>query len=338
MGKGGIARLSEIDLMRSLAIVIMIYANSFPYAADFEPHPMLRLLMSLAAPLFIFLSGFTSTLAHGYKRANFLTALALFCSACFVDTIVWEIIPFYTFDVLYCIATAALINSLVHYTDLRIYALMGLTIIVYLSIHYYLPYDTEIQELQLSEFHNFRLSDLQSQALTNGWFPFFPWIAFSFLGRYYGMNRSRIDTMLEKTKPLYLLLLPLTAFMAFGDAQSAMRMGYIEVFYPPSLPYLLMAAVWIASLLSLNKVFSRIPADSYFLVIGKSSLLIYILHSIINHYILESLDMNLEVVPYSMLIVFFVMLFSAVAILHQSFRKHQFIKSWPLFFRKIFGF
>ncbi len=329
--------MSEIDLMRSIAIVIMIYSNSFPYAADFEPHPMLRLLMSLAAPLFIFLSGFTSTLSHGYSRANLLSSLALFCSACFVDTIVWEIIPFYTFDILYCIAAAALINSLVHYSNLRIYVLLGFTLTAYFSIHYFLPYDTEIKELPLSEFNNFRLSEIQGQAITNGWFPFFPWIVFAFLGRYYGMNRSRIDTLLEKTRLLFLLLLPVTAFMAFTDAQRPMRMGYIEVFYPPSFQYLLMAVVWIASLLSLKKVFSRIPSDSYFLVIGKSSLLIYILHAIINHYILESLEMSLGVVSYSMLIVFLVMFIFIVAIFHQSIRTHQFLKSWPLFIQKIFG-
>jgi len=322
--------------MRSIAIVIMISANAFPCAANFEPHFLLRLIMSLAAPLFIFLSGFTSTLSKD-GRANLKTSLAILCSACFVDTIVWGIIPFYTFDVLYCIAVAGLINSLVQYSNLRLYLLLGLTLMAYFFIHYFLQYHIEINELNLNETDMFRFSDIQNQGLINGWFPLFPWMAFAFLGRYYGMNRSQIDALLLKIRPLFLLLLPITVFFTFNDAQTPVRMGYIEIFYPPSFQYLLVAFIWIASLLSLKKEFSRVQSNSYFLVIGKSSLLIYILHALVNHYILESLDLRLKALPYTMLIVFLVIFFSAVAFLHQSIRTHQFLKSWPLFIRKIFG-
>jgi uncharacterized membrane protein len=330
-------RLSEIDFMRSLAIVIMIFANSFPYAAGFEPPGILRLLMSLAAPLFIFLSGFTTTINPSSRTSNLTTAGALFLSACLIDTFIWQIVPFYTFDVLYCIAAASLINGAIKYTLRGQIALIFSTLILYAAIRSFLPYENEITELSLEETDAISLGHALSQAFTNGWFPFLPWMTFAFLGRLYGMNRERVDPIILKLRPIILACLPIAVFLDYTDSQSPMRMGYIEVFYPPSALYLLLAFIWIAVLLSFKDLLSKIEPSTFFLTIGKSSLLIYILHAAMNHYFFEERNLSLNAIEYSILVATLLLIFHFVSILHQLSKKHTLYRSCPILVRKIFG-
>jgi uncharacterized membrane protein len=336
-GLTGSHRLSEIDFLRSLAIVIMIYANSFPYAASFEPSGLLRLLMSLAAPLFIFLSGFTSTLNHIYSKSNLLTAVALLCSACLIDTVIWEIVPFYTFDVLYCIAASAFVNSIVRYTYRAQLFLIAASLTLYGIVRITLPYEWEISELSLGEADSIHFGVSISQALVNGWFPIIPWMSFAFLGRLYGMNRDRVNALLHVYRPALIIILCVAVLLAYKDSQSPMRMGYIEVFYPPSASYLLLAFLWIAALLSFRNRLSRIQPSAYYLNIGKSSLLIYMLHAAINHFIIEKIDPQLNAFGYGVLIASLLVFFQFFSILHQHFKKHTLYKSCPIFVRKIFG-
>jgi len=330
-------RLPDIDFLRSLAIVIMIFANSFPYAADFEPPGVLRLLMSLAAPLFIFLSGFTSTLEHSQPKSNITTAGALVLSACFIDLVIWEIIPLYTFDVLYCIAATLFINSIVKYTHQRQTALIILTLIFYPFLHYTFPYSSDIIELTLEETDYINIPIAFKQATLTGWFPLFPWMAFGFMGRLYGMNRDKIDPKLLKLQTILLICLPVAVLLGHSDSLSPMRMGYIEVFYPPSAFYLLLAFLWIAVLLSFKNRLSQLKSSNFFLTIGKSSLLIYIIHAAINHHIIEPKNIRLSFFEYSILIAFLLLIFHVFASLHQHFKKHKIYMSCPILIRKIFG-
>jgi uncharacterized protein len=330
-------RLPEIDFLRSLAIVIMIYANSFPYAANFEPPEVLRLFMSLAAPLFIFLSGFTSTLEHSQSKSNITTVCALVLSACFIDLVIWKIIPLYTFDVLYCIAATLFINSIVIYTNKQQIALIILTLIIYSFLHFTFPYNSDIIELTIEESDYIKIPIAFKQAIFTGWFPLFPWMAFGFMGRLYGMNRDKVDALLFKLRTTLLICLSVAVLLSHNDLQSPMRMGYIEVFYPPSAFYLLIAFLWIAFLLSFKNRLSQLKPYNFLLTIGKSSLLIYIIHAAINHYILEPKKIRLSFLRYTILITFLILIFHILATLNQNFKKHKIYMSCPILIRKIFG-
>ena len=50
-------RVKWIDLLRSVAIIIMVFANSAAYFYENNVNVTFRLISSLAAPLFIFLAG-----------------------------------------------------------------------------------------------------------------------------------------------------------------------------------------------------------------------------------------------------------------------------------------
>ena len=97
-------RLSSIDLLKTIAIIIMIIANSSPYILV-SPHSIYtRIISSLAAPLFIFLSGFSFFLSFNKNqnyRNKYFQVFYLFCSAILLDITIWHIMPFQTFDVLY---------------------------------------------------------------------------------------------------------------------------------------------------------------------------------------------------------------------------------------------
>jgi uncharacterized membrane protein len=330
-------RLSDIDFLRSLAIVLMIYANSFPYAADFNPPGILRLLMSLAAPLFIFLSGFTSTLNHSRRISNIISAGALFLSAIFVDIVIWGIVPLYTFDVLYCIATTLFINSILSYTHKRQIALIISTLSIYIFLHYNLPYNNEIQELTLDKVDLITLPIALKQAIITGWFPLFPWMAFGFLGRLYGMNLEKFDTILLKLRPFVLICLPIAVLLDYNDSLRPSRMEYIEVFYPPSPLYLLLAFIWIVFLLCLKNKLTHLKPHNFILTIGKSSLLIYILHATINNYFFQKFSINLNFFEYSMLIVLLLLFFHFIASFHQHFKKNKLYSKCPILILKIFG-
>ena len=109
-------RLASIDLLRTISIIIMIIANSSPYILV-SPHSIwLRLISSLAAPLFIFLSGYSFFVSFNQNKNfyhKFSQALYILISAVFVDVFIWQIMPFQTFDVLYLISFALLINILI---------------------------------------------------------------------------------------------------------------------------------------------------------------------------------------------------------------------------------
>ena len=75
-------RNQAIDLVRGMAIVVMLQANITPYVNHFEhPHIVLRLIYSMAAPIFIFLSGYSACAFH--KKVPDPSSVVGWCSMVF---------------------------------------------------------------------------------------------------------------------------------------------------------------------------------------------------------------------------------------------------------------
>ena len=53
-------RLNTIDFLRGIAVFIMIISNSTPYIFNLSSYNTIRIIFSLAAPIFIFLSSYTT--------------------------------------------------------------------------------------------------------------------------------------------------------------------------------------------------------------------------------------------------------------------------------------
>ena len=103
-------RFDTIDFFRGIAVLIMIIANSTPYLFDFSNLNLIRIIFSLAAPIFIFIAGFTTQMNKINKKPESLTRIIqILIIAIFIDFFIWHSIPLFTFDVLYLIGFSKII-------------------------------------------------------------------------------------------------------------------------------------------------------------------------------------------------------------------------------------
>jgi len=97
-----------IDILRGLAIFTMLCANAIGYVTPSSEHPVwIKFYGSFAAPLFILLAGYMASMGlvqKGYPFSYYMKrGLMVILTAVVIDTLIWEILPFTTFDVLYVI-------------------------------------------------------------------------------------------------------------------------------------------------------------------------------------------------------------------------------------------
>src|SRR4051812_37681601 len=97
----------SVDILRGVAITTMVAANAAP-GLLIEPHPMyFRLYGTFAAAIFTFLSGVMVSLGEASKNYGFnhylLRGFLILMVGCLLDIIVWQKLPFISFDILYLI-------------------------------------------------------------------------------------------------------------------------------------------------------------------------------------------------------------------------------------------
>ena len=101
-------RNNLVDSVRGAAILIMFAANLWPYAIPKADCPIwLRLIFSTAAPFFVFLSGVSIAFAEEARKpvGDLLKRIIqVLLIGVIIDILVWQIVPFYNFDVLYLIS------------------------------------------------------------------------------------------------------------------------------------------------------------------------------------------------------------------------------------------
>lgn len=356
-------RDKSVDLLRGLAIFTMIAANMAAHSLE-EPHALyVRIYGSLAAPLFIFLSGMMvsytiSVKAHPIsyylKRGGLVVLVGVL-----IDVFLWEILPFTTFDVLYVIGISMpaifVFNRLKPLLQLIfIGVVFGIT--PFLQYHY--GYAESPSELALADLHS--LGDVQQipilkQLFVDGWFPLFPWIGVAFLGAFIGSLKQRMKpenfsiSMLKVGtvsmligSALWIYFNPeMTTNTGFVDSPHSnnlygillSREGYSELFYPPTLYYLLTFLGCILISIPLMKRLQHLKILQPLNVFGRSSLLVYILHTTFIVFIfnqLETYSLGMFVVLYFIHAVALWLICFAI----QSFKKG---KKAPFIVNFIFG-
>ena len=330
-------RQYEIDLLRSVAIIIMLYANSFPYLAGFNPSGFIRVLMSLAAPLFIFLSGASSVLRANDIKKNLLGSFSVIITASLIDAFIWGTSPFYSFDVLYVIGIGGLINIFTKNNSKIILFLSLLCFVIGFFIPFLIPYELELKELTIADISDYNLLEASKNLLSKGWFPIFPWLAFAFLGKYYALNKEIINKLLFRFK---WTVLPLTVLLFYINTQSIkqpFRDGYIEIFYPPNSTYLLLALAWILTLIPLTIYFCKTFKNKYLLYIGQCSLIVYILHAILNSYFFSQTSDKYSEFHYFLIFMSLFIIFTLFSRFLIFLRNYNIIKKCPYLIRKITG-
>jgi uncharacterized membrane protein len=336
-----------IDFIRSIAIIIMIIANSAAVIGNKEYSYFFRIICSLAAPLFVLLSGISFSVSSKYQSTSHTktrSALYLLITASCIDLFIWQSPPFYTFDVLYIIAFGIFLNIFFNHKTLVYFLsfiLLSIGLAVYLQV--VLPYRFEMQEISLQNIVDMNIRDYIMSSIrymfVDGWFPIFPWICLPIIG-----------TLIIKYQPiyqsnkLYVYMFSLFALLVsiYGLITASsivpLRNGYVELFYPAS--YLIFILVCSGALLFFTSTFHNKTSNTfinYFSMIGKYSLFIYIIHIAIIHFVLDVFFNSLDASSFAVVMVIFtVSLYVIIAMLELTKARHI-IQRLPFSISKIIG-
>ena len=278
-------RFSSIDTIRGFAILIMIFANAYPYLypIDFCPK-ILRLLFSTAAPIFVFLSGVSLSLAVENGKKNkilILRAIQILFFAIIIDIFIWSISPFISMDVLYLISYSLLLTIFLRNFSDKINFIIAISIILISSINTYF-YNFELIEIPIENFLSLDSLNLSFHHIfIDGWFPVFPWTSFTILG--YLMCKHRLNLLKYSKYILYTGLLIIFVFSTFYLLNfikvNPIRDGYTEIFYPVSITFLFYVFGVFAIIISnFNVSLKKIGIISF---LGKYSLPIYFIHTLL---------------------------------------------------------
>jgi uncharacterized membrane protein len=285
-------RYRWIDQIRGLAIILMIPANLAPYLA--EPHPLwFRILGSYSAPTFIMLSaGMVILTSHKHDLAYYLKrALTIMAVGVLLDSLLWKICPFTSFDVLYTISISLPVIYFCRNQKTRVILLFScLVFLGAILLQTYAGYHKEAYEIYWNEFALPQLPRLLQSWFIDGWFPIFPWVGFSLLGAvlfraiFYHPEHVHFKSLLAGGAILLvigytLLFVPIHGLINLANGNIiASRDDYSEIFYPPSWPYLISA---IGTVLFITAIFLKISKRSFLSIMGfygRFSMLIYLLH------------------------------------------------------------
>ena len=293
-------RDAAIDIVRGVAIFTMVCANLGPLLA--EPHSwFFRFYGTFAAPIFVTVAGmmvgYTALkkgeghdLNYFLKRGLFLIGVGVF-----IDLFAWGIIPFMTMDVLYLIGIALPLS----YLALRLSPPVSvvLTLLSFLITPLlqqrlgYTPYPTEMYfDGSLTETLP-NQTNLLNHWIVDGWFPLFPWLAYAFTGtllarwRWRGPKYQKFNQGRVIVGSLALIIWG-SATMYLFPGQLYDRDGYSELFYPPTLGFVILSLGVIVVVLAVADQTASWRGWEPWRLLGEASLLMYTLHSFIIGWVL----------------------------------------------------
>lgn len=290
-----IIRNQTIDILRGIAIVSMILSNLAGEILK-APHPILvTWIGSLAAPLFVIISGYLvgySLLNKHYPFSYFLVRgfLTLFIGAC-IDTFLWRSYPFVSVDILYLIGlsipmTALFMRMNIPFKVFFLFLFFAIAPILRIQLGYadkpsFPPIWKEGNFVPF-EGDNFIIL---KHWLIDGWFPIFSWTGIVFLGGLLSEIKLNRVELSKKDKLILgmiaIILIIIGAFFWSSEFRLAARGNYTELFYPPTLSYYSIFIGIILFLYLIVDIKSNSIFYSPFRIIGVSPLLFYCLHFIL---------------------------------------------------------
>jgi uncharacterized membrane protein len=334
-------RLVGIDVFRTLAIIIMIIANSAPYLEN-KPIPYgIRLICSIAAPIFIFLSGFvfSQTIKEGdLNLSKWKNSIYLIITGALIDLMVWRIKPFNTFDILYLIGISQLINLAIRNFSITVKCVIWIIIVVF-SFSYKNEYRFINDDLLLVNSLNAEHVIEFKRLFLDGWFPLFPWFTYSLLGSILGEFLKK-ERLIKFPNLLISLMLCISGliYLITNPIIQEYRDDYVELFYPVKIPYFIfsisLAFVGTNILLKINQLPNYL---SKLIILGEHSLFVYLIHTIIISYIIKPITTSsIEINHLFIYLIFILSLYAAVYFLKHLLKKDH-LNFIPTGIRQILG-
>jgi hypothetical protein len=295
-GKGD--RVVWVDLVRGIAIMLMIPANLSPYYA--EPHAMwYRFMSSLAAPMFISLSAGMVILNSGKHHFNYylIRGAAVMLIGVLLDILLWRILPFASVDVLYLIGLGIPLIYVVRGQGMpALIVLGGLLMIGGPLLQALFGYHTKVLEIKLGTIHFPAASRVIASWFVDGYFPLLPWLGYALIGaflfKYVTSSESKgkaiklfIIGLISLGIGVVVLFVPTSIIhnLTNGGILSS-REGYSEIFYPPTYGFLFFSNgtgfIQVALFMRVKQtLWNGLP--TFF---GKHAMLVYISHQALAEY------------------------------------------------------
>lgn len=332
-------RLNYIDTIRGMALFIMLFANSVPLLFDEDPHFLIKALNSMAAPMFIAVSGFLCS----YSRENalffqshfLLRGFLLLIIATLIDLLLFKRIPFTEPDILYLLGFAYILASILGKIPtfwltaiLLSFVLIGHFIV---SKHLY-PFHHLPKYLDTSDF-SYSTQDLR-YFLIGGSFPLIPWFSvflFGYIGGRIKMRTGRYKLVAS----IILLIVAAFSLVLLNNSTQFNHLGHSELFYPASLLFLLFSFCLMASFWVNHTTFS----NRYFIlfsVLGKTSLFAYLFHLVFLIHVMPLIASLTNKNLYGSMFIFYAATFSIVFLIDYT-KKNTSWKKSPYLIRFIFG-
>lgn len=287
------SRYAWIDILRGLAIMLMIPAN---YIALLEkPYNLIfRVIISNVAPIFIILS--VGMVVLNAKNHNFLYYLqrGLYISIIsgLIDILIRNIMPFHSFDVLYIIGIGLPIAYLIKNWNQKILLILSIFFfIISCILQNYYGYENNVLEVSLFAKKFASLKQISYSFFINGWFPIFPWLGYVFYG--VAIFKYLFSTEQQQKNKFFLIFMCLIVtcmcyFLLFhkfdwipkfiNTWNLNTRHGLAEIFYPPSFIYLLSTISVFVVLVHFVQLISDFRCLNFLKKFGQYSMFLYILH------------------------------------------------------------
>lgn len=295
-------RIAHYDILRGVAISLMIMANSVAAVYDGVPPLLMRLAGSFAAPSFMILAGMMLALASKPRPLRGLNVIAV---AALIDLLLWKIVPFLTFDVLYSIGFAIVVTAYpARHLPLKYLWGFGLLfLLIGQALQLAMGYNQQLLDIFLTPTEppppvGVILTKAVHQMFVDGWFPVFPWLGFVWLGA--ALQRSLQVHSVQAGHMLLPRRWVLAAVVVFALAASywtaifelpEIREGYSELFYPANLGFCFTALSMFVMVLYLVQTFTRWQIIRIACLpltwLGQRSMSIYVFHMAVADYIIK---------------------------------------------------
>jgi uncharacterized membrane protein len=297
--------ITWIDILRGIAILIMIPANLSPWLG--EPHAIwYRMMASYAAPTFIMVSaGMIVLNSHKHNLRYYLSRGGLLIGfGALADICLHWLLPFTSIDVLYLIGVALPITFLAQRYSSRQLLIFGLLFFIITSLlQKSLGYHTAALQVPITQPFWPGTSRILLSWFVDGWFPLFPWLAYGLLATvFFRFIFNTKDGKIQKSWLVFAICAVVLGFLGLflpinvnllptlvNGGIIQLRDGYSEIFYPSTLPYILSSWGMVIIFAFLAQKLSRYKISSIIATFGRYTLLIYFFHQAVGTYVINFL-------------------------------------------------
>lgn len=337
-------RSNVIDFIRGIAVIIMILANTIPYFIDLEKFIFIRFIFSLAAPIFLLITGYVTQISlsnRDLNRAKFISRICqILFFGVFIDVFFWKSIPFMTTDILYLIAFSQFLLLLFN-EKINIFLIL-LIFSASVLMHDIFIYRFDIPDLSINSNIDFtsiiNLNPIK-RFLFDGWFPVFPWVAFVFLGAI----SFRYKAFISQNYLYFLLsgfILLIVSYFSIQNKFYPIRDNYLELWYPANgLSLLIPFSIFLISTGFINmKTFQNNIFLNFFIFLGKNSLFAYTFNALLIAIVID-FNLNNKFSNYNIVYLFSTLLtIIVVTLLMEKIRNDKLWKKTPKFIKFLLGY